>query len=84
MIHQIEASRPNYLVFVRTPASWLLKPTSDQTILRWLEQYSSAFDRVGVADIVSREVTHYRWDADARDYVPTSPYWVGVYRRRAD
>jgi 4-amino-4-deoxy-L-arabinose transferase-like glycosyltransferase len=84
MIHQIELSRPSYLVFVRSPASWLLKPTSDQTILRWLERYSTNFHRVGVADIVSRELTHYRWDADARDYVPKSPYWLGVYRRNAD
>lgn len=82
LIRELSAARPRYLVFVNVHASWLSFPDSDQTLVRWFGTYWREFERVGVADIVSREVTHYRWDDAARDYAPESTLWVAVFRRK--
>ncbi|MBI2206449.1 MAG: glycosyltransferase family 39 protein [Candidatus Rokubacteria bacterium] len=82
MIRELEAARPKYLVFVNLRASWLATPASDSTLARWFDRYWRDFDRVGVADIVSRDVTRYVWDDAARDYTPQSSIWLAVFRRR--
>ncbi len=81
MIRELTEARPRYLVFVNIHASWLATPASDRTLVTWFGDYWRHFERVGIADIVSREVTTYRWDDAARGYAPESPLWVGVYRR---
>jgi 4-amino-4-deoxy-L-arabinose transferase-like glycosyltransferase len=81
-IRELTAARPRYLVFVNVHASWLSSAASDRTLVRWFEGYWRDFERVGIADIVSRDVTRYRWDDAARDYAPESPLWVAVFRRR--
>jgi hypothetical protein len=82
LIRELSAARPRYLVFVNVHASWLSVPGSDQTLVRWFGSYWPQFERVGIADIVSRDVTHYRWDAAAREYAPESTLWVAVFRRK--
>jgi hypothetical protein len=82
MIREVEAARPKYLVYVNLRASWLTTPASDRTLGAWFEHYVRGFERVGVADIISRDVTRYRWDEAARDYTPESPLWVAVLRRK--
>lgn len=82
MIRELEEARPKYLVFVNLRASWLATPASDRTLARWFDRYWRDFDRVGVADIVSRDVTRYVWDDAARDYTPQSAIWLAVFRRR--
>ena len=42
MIREIEAARPEYLVFVKVDESWLMRPESERKILNWYEQYSKA------------------------------------------
>lgn len=81
LIRELTDARPRYLVFVNIHASWLSTPASDRTLVTWFDGYWRHFERVGIADIVSREVTKYRWDDAARGYTPESPLWVGVYRR---
>jgi 4-amino-4-deoxy-L-arabinose transferase-like glycosyltransferase len=81
LIREVEAARPTYLVHVNLRASWLATPASHPRLRQWFDGYVRQFERVGVADVVSRDVTHYRWDAAARDYVPESPIWIAVYRR---
>jgi hypothetical protein len=84
MIRELTEARPRYLVFVNIHASWLATPESDRTLVTWFDGYWRHFERVGIADIVSREVTRYRWDDAARAYAPESPLWVAVFRRRAE
>ena len=52
------------------------------TLDLWFREYLRQYERVGIADIISRELTRYRWDDAARDYSPESPIWMAVYRRR--
>jgi len=82
LIGELEAARPAYLVYVNLGASWLRTAASDPTFDRWFDGYVRNYERVGIADIISRESTRYRWDDAARDYTSQSNIWVAVYRRR--
>lgn len=82
MISQIEAARPEYLVFVDVPYSWLMHPNSDTYILDWAVKYVRAgYERVGTADIGA--TTEYRWGDDAKAYRPHSRFTVSVFKRNA-
>jgi 4-amino-4-deoxy-L-arabinose transferase-like glycosyltransferase len=82
MVHELEALRPRFLVFVNVRTSWLAKPTSDATLARWFQGQWQHFEQVGIADIVAADRTRYVWDEAARDYRPESSLWVAVFRRR--
>ena len=81
MIQEIEKADPRYLVFVRAAGSWLVRDNSDRTIFGWFEQYQRGFKRVGVADILPRQETVYRWDGEAQGYAPRSDVWLMVFER---
>ena len=58
MIREIEAARPQYLIFVKVDESWLLRPESDRKILDWYEQYSKMnYDLVRVIKEPDDETT---------------------------
>lgn len=83
MIREIEAAAPTWLIVVWVKWSWLMRPESDVTVLRWAEPYvAQHFERVGVADIVAADRTEYRWGAEATGYTIRSPDRVEVFRRR--
>jgi len=80
MISEIETSRPQFLVFVNSPTSWLRTDSSDSTIFSWSEQYAeSEYQLVGIADLLE-EGTEYHWD-DAATYRPRSGNAILVFRR---
>lgn len=82
MIREIESSSPKFLVLVYVSTSWLVRPNSEQYIFGWLEDYTRRnYLLVGVADIISPEMTVYRWDDDARNYTVRSPAHVLVFMR---
>jgi len=81
MMDEIEKQRPEYLVHVKVPWSWMRKKNSDVTVLLWAEKYISENYRiVGLAEIGS--TTTYRWDEQAEGYRPSSRYNVYVYKRK--
>jgi hypothetical protein len=83
MIDEIEAARPEFVVFVNLPLSWWAKPNSERMILEWSERYlKQNYDLVGVADIVSFDVTEYRWDNQVKDYQPQSLDYLLVYKKK--
>jgi hypothetical protein len=83
MIREVEAGRPRYLVFVNVTTSWLARPTSDRTILRWCKEYCERhYEMVGGAFILSESRTSYRFDENLDAFRPPTPFWVGVYRRK--
>jgi len=83
MITQIEAAKPEFMVYVNVNISWLWKPSSDKTIFKWFDSYRVQFyDIVGAATILSSEQTVYRWDEQAVNYTPASEFWVAVFKRR--
>jgi hypothetical protein len=82
MIGEIEAAKPEFLVFADLNASWLVSPRSDTTILGWAKQYiATNYELVGIADIALD--TAYRWEDEARAYQPRSRYKMLTFRRKA-
>lgn len=83
MIREVEAARPLYLVFVKIPTSWLVRPGSEMLIFKWFDRYRSRYyDLDGVVDILSMEETRYVWGEDAKGYRPLSNIGITVYKRR--
>jgi hypothetical protein len=82
MIREIEALHPRFVVYVNIWTSWLLRPESDVTILRWFDEYQKKLEKVGVVEIISLERTTYVWGRDAAAYTPRSPLWLAVFERR--
>ena len=81
MIREIETANPRYLVFVKAPTSWLVRPDSDLTIFGWFNEYQRSFTRVGLVDIVSETETVYRWGEAMVGYAPHSNAWLLVFER---
>jgi Dolichyl-phosphate-mannose-protein mannosyltransferase len=81
MMDEIEGAKPEYLVKVMVPASWLRKEKSDTTILLWAEKYiREQYRAVGVAEI--GWTTTYHWDKEAEGYSAQSKYSVYLYKRK--
>jgi hypothetical protein len=81
MMAEIEAARPEMLVFVNVSGSWVasLRPSSRKDILSWMQQYvQEHYVLDGIVDIGN--VTQYRWGEEAQSYQPRSQNYVFVYR----
>jgi hypothetical protein len=83
MISEIEAARPESLVWVNVNASWLPQEHSEGLILSWAQKYvHDHYEMTGVADIHMSQ-TDYRWGDDAKSYHPRSNSVVFVFKKRA-
>jgi 4-amino-4-deoxy-L-arabinose transferase-like glycosyltransferase len=83
MIQEIESWSPKFLVFVSVSTSWLAKADSKKTIFKWFIQYQDKYyQKVGTADIVSKEQTVYRWGRECENYKPHSSAWLAVFQRK--
>jgi len=81
MVKEIEDSRPEFLVAVDVPYSWLARPDSDTSIFEWVGKYSNQYERVGIVDI--GQTSEYRWGDEAMIYRPRSLFTVSIFKRRA-
>jgi hypothetical protein len=81
MIREIEDAKPEFLIFVNIPTSWLRQPNSQMLILEWYKQHRKKYYRqVGVIDIFQSR-TVYCWGDKAAGYKPRSPLWIAVFQR---
>ena len=82
MIAQLEAARPQVLVFVNVDVSWLAHQESPPQLLRWFNA-TAARDYEVVARVEIRSVNETRWlfGADART-ATDALYWVAILRRK--
>jgi hypothetical protein len=82
MIGEVEAAAPQYVVQVSGNASWLQDKQSPTRVFEWWYGYGARHYRlVGIADIISKERTEYRWADAAQTYQPRSSYFLAVYQR---
>jgi hypothetical protein len=82
MIREIEAAHPKYVVHVKMNFSWLERPDSDKTLLRWFDQYSK--QNLRVVGIVERDRIHgtrLRWDEPNMHEHKGVRTLITVYRR---
>jgi len=61
MIHDIETSRPGFIIFVDAPLSWFRQPDSDPGIFTWWDSYRTNYMLVALADVLSSNTTVYAW-----------------------
>jgi 4-amino-4-deoxy-L-arabinose transferase-like glycosyltransferase len=81
-IREIETSRPQYIVFVNVTTSWLPRPDSDKTIIKWAETFlKQNYTTVGLIDNVSNDNYQIYWDEEARRNEPLSPNNLFVVKR---
>lgn len=83
MIDEIERARPEMIVFVNVPDSWMKKRESNEHIFDWANAYlAGSYDRVGLVDILSADQTDYRWDQELTNVAPRSQYSLWVLKRK--
>ena len=82
MIAEIEGARPEYMVAVKVPTSWLEQPGSPSLIFSWAQEYlQQNYDLEGIADI--QQHSQYVWGEAAQFYSPRSSYAVYVFKRKS-
>ena len=82
MIHEIEAARPRFLVFVAMNRSWLAGPDSDQTILKWANGYCDTnYEEVGLINISERGTDYYL--STRPPGVKPADEYILIYRRKS-
>jgi hypothetical protein len=82
MIKEIEAVRPEFLVFVRVFTSWLDRADSEKLIFTWFDDYQRKhYRRVGIVDILSLRRTAYLWGPECSKYKPRSEQFIVVFQR---
>jgi len=82
LIAQVEASRPEYVVFVSVDVSWLVEPGSPRRIFEWFEGYAARHYTAIARAEIARDGTRWSYEADARQ--PTGArYWVTLLRRNS-
>jgi 4-amino-4-deoxy-L-arabinose transferase-like glycosyltransferase len=83
MISEIEKAKPKFLIYCNISTSWGVKAGSPTLIFDWYKKYSSDnYEIVGIADIVPKSQTIYKWNSDAKTYRPMGINNVLVYKRK--
>jgi len=83
MIWEIEEAQPEFLVAVNVSMSWLFQPDSSTLLTTWAQGYAdSGYEISGVVDIISNEMTVYKWGEQARGYFPRSRHHLLIYKKR--
>jgi 4-amino-4-deoxy-L-arabinose transferase-like glycosyltransferase len=81
---EIERSRPEIIVLVNNPISWVAwsDVASPNEILAWANKYlGQHYEVVGLAE-TDETATKYYWGGEARDHRPSSQSQVYVLRRK--
>jgi hypothetical protein len=82
MIGEIEAARPEYLVVVNVPTSWLIRSGSDETLDRWATDYMRRFyDGAGMAHIYA-DHSDYVWGPESAKGRSDTKFVIAVYKRK--
>jgi len=84
MIDEITAVHPKYILYVAVPTSWLPQSSSEK-IISWSMAYlNQCYSRVGITEIVSKDVTRWFWDTDISKYDPQSEYVLYMYKANSE
>ncbi len=83
VIHEIESAKPDYVVFVHVPGSWL--PSNSKTIIfDWFEKYRRQnLQLKGLVEIPDNGPTTYRWfEGDPTNVQTSAECWLGIFKQR--
>ena len=80
---EIEAVRPEYVVWARVDYSWLEQPGADHFLFDWAEGYLRDHYRLeGVVEVPEEGLGRAVWGDDAATWRPRTKDHLLVYRRR--
>ena len=83
MIHEIEATDPDYVVFVNIQGSWQTQPDSPTVIFDWFRDYQrKRLELVAIVRILSSDRTEYDWGLAGPPVLPESGAWLGIWKQR--
>jgi len=83
MIQEIEAAAPEFLVYVKVPGSWIVRPDSEKMIFDWAPEYCVRhYQLAGLVEIFPDGHTDYRWNEAAANYRPQSPFVLFIFKRK--
>jgi len=85
MIGEIESAKPEFIVLVGYKYSWLMKPASDRSILKWAENYTRQFyEPAGFID--HRPDGQVVWvpGSDAASFHGALDQFMVIYQRKLD
>lgn len=81
-IADMEGSRPEYLIYTPSWKDEYAAKESFEPLVRWYEDFRDRdYTLIGLADLVSRRTTVYRWGEEARNYKSRSQLKFLIYRR---
>jgi hypothetical protein len=81
MIAEVEAARPEFVVFVNVPASFGRLPGSETLIFSWANAYlHRQYEKMGTVDM--NEPAEYIWGDAAQAYRPRSRSFIDVFKRK--
>ena len=84
LIQEVEATNPKFIVVANLGGSWV-SPRSDISpmLKEWAQDYlNGEYEIKGVVDILSNEVTVYKWEQQAKGYHPQSRFHLVIYKKR--
>ena len=82
MVSEVESAKPEFVVDVNVSTSWLRFRSPEKYLFKWFNKYISGhYSQVGVCDIISPELTIYKWNEEAVSYKPRSVFFVRIFRR---
>ena len=85
MIREIESARPEYLVYVAYGFSWIFRPGSDRTILRWFDEYAGRdYEEVGVVRLNSAGKVECLWNVTSAHPAKPEGQYLAIYKRKPD
>ena len=83
MIHEIEAARPKFLIFVVIPDSWLQRPESERLIFNWASEYTAQnYSVAGFVNMVAPDKTDYYFGTVPQS-VPQLGKYILIYERKS-
>ena len=82
-IDEIEASFPQFMVFVNVWCSWVVNLESNPMILPWSKLCAQKhYTLAGVLDIFQKGATQYYWDDEFVGYTHRSESWLAASKRK--
>ena len=84
LIQEVEATQPKFVVVVNLGGLWI-SPRSDISPMfkEWAQDYlNGEYETQGVVDILTNEVTVYKWEEQAKGYHPQSRSHLLIYKKR--
>jgi len=82
MAHEIEATKPAYLVYIPHPLSWLRQPGSSQFLTSWFEEYSQKhYQKIGIVGFAGRPEPLSIWGTSTTNAPVPSGFYITIYQR---